>query len=532
MELRFGNIQAHLKDNLSYKWTASETGCVRGYAYVGEQLLEDEALLNYLTAVSTQEEMLQRIVSLNGLYSFILYTSFGVVACVDQVRSMPLFYRGNELFDALDEDVISGWEMDQDALAVYRNCVFTPNKKTLFEGTYQIQTGYYLLFDSSGAHQYPHFTMEYAEQQITDMDEAIRILDESFTKTARRVIEILNGRTVVIPLSGGHDSRILTYYLKHLGYQNIITYSYGLPGNPESVHSQKVAEILDIPWHFVYSDPAEMHKLYQKEFRQFALFAGNGTSIPVLQGWFAVDQLHKKGVFPENCVFVPGYGGDFTAGEFIWRDAAQAEPIATETLIQFIMKYEFVPDYTLGREKMCREEDKPIIRAELQKEFTDLLDQGRVFTAKEASQIVDQAIVTGWYSKFIANAVRIFDYFGYKWLMPFFERSQFETWSRIDNSLRRNEIAYFEQAKRAYPDELNAVGFALSEDPKLKLEKMLQNEPSVGHYTFGYFNLGEDYYQQIRKGILKGPNVYIQEEYLDILQEISSGKKKKGPCDA
>lgn len=525
MELQYGPVKIHLKDNLSYKWTADAAGCVRGYAYVGEKFLEGNDLLDYLATASTQGEMLQKIKSLNGFYSIILETPFGILACVDQIRSMPLFYRGSELFDALDEDVIPGWEIDRDALAVYRNCVFTPNRKTLFKGTYQVQTGYYLILDAEGARQYPHFTMEYAEQQITDMDEAVRVLDEGLTQTARRIIEILNGRTAVIPLSGGHDSRILTFYLKRLGYSHIITYSYGLPGNSESVRSEKVAKILGLPWHYVYTDPDEMRKLYQNEFRQFALFTGNGTSLPHLQEWFAVERLRKRGVFPEDCVFIPGYGGDFTAGEFIWRDVTQAEPISAETLIQFIMKYEFVPDFMLGREKMTSEEDKVVIRTELQKEFSELLEKSRVFTAKEANQLVDRAILTGWYSKFIANAIRVFDYLGYKWLMPFFERSQFELWSKIDNSLRRLEIAYFEQAKRIYPDELNAVDFARG--GVMDWKEALHQKPSFLHYMYGYFDLGEYYYQQLREGIAKGPNNYVQEDYMNILEEICGWPKLK-----
>ena len=527
MELRYGDVLLHLRDSLSYKWTATETGCVRGYAYVGEKFLKGKALLSYLEAVSSQVELEEKIVSLNGLYSFILYTAFGVVACVDQIRSMPLFYRGTELFDALDEDAISNWEIDQDALAVYRNCVFTPNKKTLFKGTYQVQTGYYLLLNSEGAYQYPHFTMQYAQRQVTDIDEAVQILDKSLTQTARRTIEILNGRTALIALSGGHDSRIFAFYLKRLGYQNIIAYSYGLPGNDDAVCSQKVAEILDIPWYFVYYDPKKMRPLYEKEFKQFALFVGNGTSLPHLQEWFAVNQLREKGVLPKDCVFITGYGGDFTAGEFIWRDAAQVEPISVETLVQFIMRSEFRPDYLLGRENMCTMEDSAVIRLALQEEFPELLDADRTFTAKEANQIVERAILTGWYSKFIANAIRVFDFLGYEWLMPFFERSQFEAWGTIDNSLRRFRIAYFEQAKRAYPDELNAVEFAWP--AIVDWVEALHQEPSFGHFMYGYLNVKvEDYYEQIREKVLKTPNIYFQQQYVEILKAICS--KETVPC--
>lgn len=520
MELQYGDVKIHLKDDLAYKWTVTDSGCARGYAYADGKFLEGETLLAYLAEASAREDMLQKICSLNGLYSFILQTPFGVLACVDQIRSMPLFYRGRELFDALDEETISDWTLDPDALAVFRNCVFTPNSKTLFKETFQVQTGHYLLLDSSGAHQYPHFTMAYAEEQITDMDEAVRILDESLTASARRTIELLNRRTAVIPLSGGHDSRILAFYLKRLGLRNMIAYSYGVPDNKESALSRKVAEVLEIPWHFVRYDQEGMREFYRKEFRQYAMMAGNGTSIPHLMDWYAVYRLKEEGILPEDCVFVPGYGGDFTAGEFIWRDVLQMESIQVEVLLNFILKYEFSPDYMLGRETICTEEDKVVIRAALQEEFPELCSLEHLLTAKEANQIVDRAILTGWYSKFIANAARVYDFFGYKWLMPFFERSQFEVWSRIDNSLRLLEAAYFEQAGRVYPDALNKIEFAPRENIALKLEQLLRGKPEDGHNMLSLFDLGDDYYRQIREQKIKGPNIYIQDDYLKILGEI------------
>ena len=117
MELQYGNIKIHLSDNLSYKWTIGDSGCIRGYAYVGEEFLEGETLLRYLVSASSQEDAIQKICSLNGFYNLILQMPFGVLACVDQVRSMPLFYRGNKLFDTLDEKAVSNWALDENALA-------------------------------------------------------------------------------------------------------------------------------------------------------------------------------------------------------------------------------------------------------------------------------------------------------------------------------------------------------------------------------------------------------------------------------
>lgn len=524
--LQYGKVKIRLNDNLSYKWTIGENGCVRGYAYVGEEYLEGSTLLAYLQAAGTQEEMLKKIVQLNGLYSFILNAPFGVLACADQARSMPLFYQmGNDvmIYDNLDEEAIAGASVDEDMLKIYKICLYTPTSKTLFRDFFQVQTGYYLLINEAGIHQHPHFKYIYADQQITDMDEAIQLLDKSMTETIQRTISVLNGRTAVIPLSGGHDSRLLIFYLKKLGYQKIIAYSYGLPGNGESTRSQKIAEVLDIPWYFVDYDPEGMREFYQKEFRSYAMLAANGTSLPHLQDWYAVYKMKQQGVLPEDSVFIPGHAGDAAAGLFLWRDIAQAEPITSEKLIDFILRHGLDSGYLMGHEIMCSEEDKSAFRRELLEQYPKLSEKDHIFTAKEANQVIDQKNgFSDRTSKFIGNSVRVYDFFGYSWLMPFFERSQLENWCKIDNSLRRFKAVYFEQARRVYPDALNAIDFDPGQNWLALKDQMLMEKPSFTHYELGYFRLGEEFYNEIRREILRGPNVYVRADYLDILKEFCS----------
>lgn len=527
MERQYGSVHIHLSDNMAYKWTAADAGCVRGYTFAGDELLKGEALLAYLMkGAGSREALEQRIVALEGFFNFILNAPFGVVACVDQARSMPLFYKTEgtvEIFDYVGERIISGAEFDKDALGVFRNCVFTPNEKTLLKGVSQVKTGYYLVVNGTECRQYPHFKIKYADQQISDLEEAIPFLDDGFCQTFQRAIRVLNGRTAVIPLSGGHDSRLLAFYLKRLGYSKVIAYSYGLKeDNPESVPSRKVAEILGIPWYFTPCDPKGTRRFYEKEYSKFALLSGNGTSLPHVQEWYPVYQLKRQGVLPEDSVFVPGIMGDFIAGDYIWRDAVQEETITAERIIQFLMKYEFAPSYFFERKCIASEEEKRAFRAALMEEFPVLTEQGRMFTGKEANEIIEQEEADSWYSKFIENAVRPFDYFGYEWLTPFYERFQFAQWGRIHNSLRCFRKAYFELAKRIYPKELNEVGFAKGPDTRKlgwKLQALLKG-PSFAWYGYGYCKPGLEYYRGILHRNLKGPNVYIQDDYLDLLKSI------------
>ena len=127
MELQYGAAKVCLRDTLAYKWTVADHGCVRGYAYVGDNFLQGDTLLSWLLTASSQKELEEKFTSLDGLYSIILDTPFGVAVCVDQARSMPLFYRLSEdsatIFDALDELTVAGAEFDQEMVSVFKNGV-------------------------------------------------------------------------------------------------------------------------------------------------------------------------------------------------------------------------------------------------------------------------------------------------------------------------------------------------------------------------------------------------------------------------
>ena len=74
-------------------------------------------------------------------------------------------------------------------------------------------------------------------------------------------MKALDGRTAVIPLSGGADSRMVVSMLKNQGYEKVICYTYGKPGNRESEMSKAVAEEYGYEWHIIPHSAEEIAKL-------------------------------------------------------------------------------------------------------------------------------------------------------------------------------------------------------------------------------------------------------------------------------
>lgn len=517
MEIHRDGIHLNLSDTLAYPWTVTDNIFVRGYAYLGDCLLTGPLFAQHFESCGSMEDVIAEFEKLNGSYNVIVLCDNKLIACVDPVRSMPLFYREAaeqlELFDSLQTAPVSSEMVDADVLHLYKNALFTVGNRTLLRNTFQIPSGHYLLWSQNSTRLQPYFVFRYDTDQIDSLNCAVSRLDESYTQTFQRVIQLLNGRTAVIPLSGGHDSRLIAFYLKNLGYEHIIAYSYGVPGNSESEISKQVAETLDIPWYFIKYDSHGMRKLFQREYREFALQAGNCSSVPCLQEWYAIYQLKKRGILDDTCVIIPGYSGDYLAGTHLLSGSSKKETYSSEEIKNYLISKYFheLLEPISG--------SSPFLNSELEQAFSCLGDPDRSFTLTEANEIVESFDLDNRQAKFIENAVRVYDYFGFQWITPFFERAQFQTWSTIDNSLRYDRKAFFALEETLYPASLLSIPYAGPhvESLLIRRAKQIIYGPSYAHYIYGYFHLElHDYMDFINKRA-KGVNVYAQEHYLSYL---------------
>ena len=76
-------------------------------------------------------------------------------------------------------------------------------------------------------------------------------LKYEISRVLKNIIVKANGRTIAIPLSAGLDSRLIASGLKHLNYNNVKCFSYGLKNNFESNASKSIANKLKYDWGFV-----------------------------------------------------------------------------------------------------------------------------------------------------------------------------------------------------------------------------------------------------------------------------------------
>lgn len=525
-------VKLKLKRNQGYSWTNLENIWVKGYGFLGDNPVESGALAN-LFAGKTKDEVLQTVKTLEGFFTVIVQYDEGILAVSDHMRSFPLFYYSVEedvvLSDGLEETDIRDFKADENTRKQFEGVSYLLWDQTLFEGVKSIEARSYLWITNSGqvtAERYDVF--QYQDKQIADLETSVQTLEAAYENTFKRLISYLNGRTAVIPLSGGHDSRLIAYYLVKLGYKNIIAFSYGDPKTQDSVISRKVAQTLNIPYYYFPYDRSSARRYYKKYHKDYLIYAGNGVSIPAFQTWCAVCWLKEKGIIDEQSVFCPGYGG-VLPGHYLLPLFMEHEFVEKKQLVAAIEKEFFTP---LSR-------IHPQYYGEFIKEVyahKDIAALPEKIPAKQAAQLYEQWVYREDQVKAIQNATRMFELYGAKWATPFFEKAQFSAWSQIDNTLRYHNVAFKEMEKGIFEEPFSQIPFTGSKEKSKMaakqtfLQKCIMTadkclHPKKYHYMNVFVPLTTYWYNTIVKRN-SSPSYFLQNEYFNLIEGCRQGKEK------
>lgn len=530
----------HLKLNSTQyrKYFESENGFVTGTAFTKNgHMLSGEALMNYVASFDAVEDLVQNLSDLNGFYAFALKKGNSLIAAVDRIRSIPLFYgqRGNGFFVSDSAEWVRSHvgddQMDPLAKEEFLLCGYVTGPDTLFPGVKQIQAGEAIIFSEDEEGDYlvdpqRYFCYLPSMDSFESEEEIFHQFGDVLERVFKRLIDYADGCTIVAPLSGGYDSRLIVLMLKRLGYENILAFSYGKPGNKEAMVSKKVAEKLGIKWEFVPYSNEQWYEWYRSpEMKAFSEFAGNLASLPHIQDWPAVKLLKEEKRIPENAVFAPGHtvvlAIQINAVEEIWG-GKKGQNAFLEMLRRF--------HYNL---RQCKSDIHELRNASYSTEF-------QMDTKEQIASVGDSWAWTERQSKFIGNSVRVYEFFGHNWWMPFWDREFVDYWSGIsyENRLSKlffkryvNDFATIQRLEIMEEEPRNlfsrdrfvsiAKGF-LPEGIKKRLRRFRELHYFKGHPMAWYGIHGEDFIkEQIQNGATM-INSILASDYIDGFQESRS----------
>lgn len=430
-------------------WIELEKGFFSGSVFLGKKMLNQEDIRSIASSIITIEDAMRLIRSLNGHFAMALAIGDSIFLAVDRLRTIPLFYEmnGEEVCvkNRILLDDITSHGINETAFKELDYSLFVTGNNTIACNIYSVMAGECIVITNGKINRKFYHELK-TDSKVYNNDKNIFVLmNQLFGEVTQRLITYLNGRTAIIPLSGGHDSRLIVYYLKKYGYKDIISYTYGPEGNSESETSQKVAKYLGIKWYNIIYRPQLLQKFFKTKFENITDFCFNGVSSVCVQDWYAVDYLKQQGVVPKDAVFVPGHSFDFLAGGHILPKYIEKSSITQEQLIKDIVWKHFSEGV---RELPQDQYDyyKRYILNEYLKGYPQILNN------RDACCIYHNFDLRERQSKFICNQVRIYEYYGYDWFLPLWDSKLTDFWMSIDIELRYNRKIFFDFTNHEYRD--------------------------------------------------------------------------------
>ncbi len=379
---------------------------------------------------------------LNGNWALIVLRGNDVYAAVDRNRSFPILYSESNGHLYLNDDITNFCRDDvswcSKAVEDFLWAGYPADKLTLYSGVYQILAGTYLRYNfitkDKSLIQYFNFSpiCESLDSDDRLCERLAALLDES----VRRAGELIRGN-IILPLSGGMDSRVIAASLKRNGFENVVCFSYGRKGNSESATSRSVAEALNYRWHFIeYSPETWAECMFSDEMKEYLAFACNGCSMPVYSNWYAIKTLRDRGILSPEDAFMPGHTGDFLTGGHIPRELFSENSLTPEEIMSLIIKKHF---------SLWSDSPPEGIRSRLR---TNALvgTVGATFSNMEAAYLCDKWNWRERQAKMIINSNRIYEYFGFPWFVPLWDAELTDFYLTVPFRLRCNRRLYIKSS--------------------------------------------------------------------------------------
>lgn len=419
-------------------WVREDGTAARGAIFSNEDntLLRTDEIIDALQNCSSRRDVLEFLNDSEGHYSFVHHVDGEVVAAVDHVRSMPLFYLsdGSAVGDstrALLGDVTCE-RFDPHSEAEYLLTSYVTGADTLLPSLKQIEAGGWISIDKetnrirSGCHT-EHFptggSMGRAE------------LEKAIDNAIDRLRVLADGRPIYVLLSGGVDSRLILCALAKKQYRPLVALSYGREDCNDVTTGQWVADSIDVDWMPVeYTDTTWRRWFQSDERKEYYELTHNLDSLPGIAPCPAMSTLHSQDALPEDAIFVSGQT-IASVGEHL-----PPKSITTRTgLIEFILDNH----YDLWRRD---EQVSESMKSRIDDRLPPTENRDDVVAGYEHWEWKERQ------GKFISQDGFSYSFWGYDWWFPLFDPQIMEVWGNLPADLRRDKTVLADIAADYFDD--------------------------------------------------------------------------------
>ncbi len=457
------NMKLFLTGNQTYSWYHHN-----GMYFIGYLIDQDQSVYRERDALQYISEQLiyktpEAVFSeLDGSFAYIQCKEDAVNIMSDAVNFFPIFYTEiEEQWNVSDSwetlvQLRGDFEINEEAEDEYQNAGFVLGNETLHATIYKNNAGEILAIHQHDIHHawYQQFTkVAFLKSSFSDLaDKAF----EEFLNCGRQMLAFLNGRTAVVPLSGGYDSRLIVSLLKYLQYEKVICFTYG-KYNSEVPISKEVAKTLGYEWYFIDYSQIDVETVRrQGHFSEYLDYAANGFAMTYLMEYFAVHELKKQQLLPDDAVFLPGHSGDFLGGSYVLKTVKNNWDVNQ------------LPRHLARNYFFLRKQNSPT-KKQLQRRIQSSIKEYDVsVNANGYNRMIEDWDIREKLAKVIFNSSHVFNWFGYEHYFPLWTVNLRQFYSSVPLRYRENKQLYDYVAHRFFfrPQNVSFGGQELAATPR------------------------------------------------------------------
>lgn len=424
-------IDILLKNPKPNQWFTNDNAYVRGFIFdENNKFYSNDDLLELFSGFQELDELENIVKNANGHFSVIVNLEDCIFLAVDRLRTAPLFYSiVNDKITISDNAYPIAQKLKLKKIERIREKEFLATGyftggETLFKEINQVDSGQIVYIDklkNNFKNKYYNYFVKPSLKEIDkdDFDSIEELSDRVF----KRLIQSVNNKTIVVPLSGGYDSRYIVAMLKKLGYKKVICFSYGKKTSYEAKISKNVAEKLGFEWFFVEYTSQTFKNYPDQDVKLYYRYAHNFSSMPHFQDFNAIRTLKNEGKIPLDSVIVPGHSGDLLRGDFTYSlvNNLGDDLIENGDIFNLIFKYHF------NLNKLPKKEDKRYFIQKIKSYLKDL----PAGNFENFLDLYDNWDIANRQSKLIINSTRIYEYFGFESRIPLWDNDLSNFWYSV-----------------------------------------------------------------------------------------------------
>jgi len=409
---------------------------VKGYLDGEDALITGQNLVDYFRDADNLDSFTKLVERANGYFAVIIDTPTKILAAVDRVCSTHLFYSTHKRIEIGDNHngfIGSSSHVSKEATKSFLSSGYVHGQDTLLENVYQVPAGGILTIDKSDrstniSHYFSYLTTDKGKPD--SREQLLKELHRVHLLVFERMVTSLGGRQVVVPLSGGYDSRLIIEMLAHFGHRNVLCVTWGDEKYWQVQIARETAKAMGMDW-LRFENTREQWNEWCSSggFERSMAAAGAIATVPYIQENILVKTLKDEKRIAQDAIFISGNTGDFVEGAHVNRMYSYDD---VDELCGSIASIHM-------RQNKLRNPDDvtSVIKREILA-FRDI--HGEINGFDEYWEWRERQ------SKFVTKCVKVFEEDGFEWRMPFWDLEVMNFWTSVPREMKLNRALFYDYA--------------------------------------------------------------------------------------